>query len=156
MKKVIGWFGETLMTAGVVFMLFVLWQLGFVAVVDTNAQVAVAQRLEAQFTASAAQTSPPGSSDPVGEAFGILRIPGSVGQRGLGRSTKGSGRPPWRKGSGVTPTADSQAKWATSLSPAIELATAIRSSTLTRSAAATPSNRVARVLHRSRWRGAHH
>jgi sortase A len=102
-RTTIGVVGELAITAGVVLLLFVVWQLGYVAVTTNRAQAATVESLERQFgrkTATpsaastptddstvgpsvgptAAPTSPPTNAPtrppaPSGDAFAILRIP---------------------------------------------------------------------------------
>ena len=101
-RTTIGVVGELAITAGVVLLLFVVWQLGYVAVTTNRAQAATVESLERQFgqktptpsaastptddptvapsggptvgptTPASAPTSPPA---PSGDAFAILRIP---------------------------------------------------------------------------------
>jgi sortase A len=93
-RTVIGAVGELAITAGVLLLLFVVWQLGFVAVTTNRAQAATVDSLERQFaqptpapttapasptptdTATAAPTTPAAvPAPPTGDAFAILRIP---------------------------------------------------------------------------------
>jgi sortase A len=79
----IGVVGELAITAGIVLLLFVVWQLGYVAVTTNRAQAATVESLERQFgrktpAPSAASTptdDPTGAPVPSGDAFAILRIP---------------------------------------------------------------------------------
>jgi sortase A len=75
-RTTIGVVGELAITAGVVLLLFVVWQLGYVAVTTNRAQAATVESLERQFgrktpTPSAASTP----TAPTGDAFAVLRIP---------------------------------------------------------------------------------
>ena len=93
-RTVIGAVGELAITAGVLLLLFVVWQLGFVAVTTNRAQAATVDSLERQFaqpapapttapttptptdTGTAAPTTPAAvPAPPTGDAFAILRIP---------------------------------------------------------------------------------
>ncbi|GAA1881787.1 class E sortase [Lapillicoccus jejuensis] len=74
--------GELLLTAGVVVLLFVVWQLAFTAVVDGRAQAGTVQALERGFAAAPGST--PGGTAPsaptptdlaTGRAWGVLRVP---------------------------------------------------------------------------------
>lgn len=79
--------GELLLTAGVVVLLFVVWQLGVSAVVDGRAQAGTVQALERGFAApgdDAAHGGAAGPADPpaltsadlsTGRAWGVLRVP---------------------------------------------------------------------------------
>lgn len=72
--------GELLVTAGVVLLLFVVWQLGYVALVDSQAQASVVGNLEQQFSGGVlAPTAPASGPDAAalqdGQVFAILRIP---------------------------------------------------------------------------------
>src|SRR6476469_4451123 len=63
-RTVVGAVGELAITAGVVLLLFVVWELGFVAVTTNRAQAATVESLERQFaqptpTASTSPTTPP-------------------------------------------------------------------------------------------------
>ncbi|MGI8718431.1 MAG: class E sortase [Lapillicoccus sp.] len=62
LRSFVGVLGEIFVTAGVVLILFVVWQLGFVALVEGNRQAGTVQALEKQFAAPvAAGTSSPAS-----------------------------------------------------------------------------------------------
>ena len=52
-RAVVGVAGELLVTAGVIVLLFVVWQLGWVAVVEGRRQQGTVQALERDFTGSA-------------------------------------------------------------------------------------------------------
>lgn len=107
-RTAVGVFGELLVTAGVVLLLFVVWQLGYVALVDTRAQAGVVGDLEQQFSAAApAPSATAGAPDSAalqdGQVFAILRIPRLGGPtwakpvyEGVGTATldKGLGRYP--------------------------------------------------------------
>src|SRR5436190_15022884 len=80
--------GELAITVGVVLLLFVAWQLGFVGVVESNRQSGVVAGLEQDFGAphptqgGAAKTLPPTVEQPTGsptpgygDVFAVLRIP---------------------------------------------------------------------------------
>ncbi|MGB8383569.1 MAG: class E sortase, partial [Dermatophilaceae bacterium] len=99
--------GELLITAGVVLLLFVVWQLGYVALVDSRAQASVVGELEQQFAqATLAPSEPPGAAgaEPPaadlanGAVFAILRVPRLGGSswakpvyEGVGASTLAKG-----------------------------------------------------------------
>jgi sortase A len=75
-RTTIGVVGELAITAGVVLLLFVVWQLGYVAVTTNRAQAATVESLERQFgrkTPTPSTASTP--TAPSGDAFAILRIP---------------------------------------------------------------------------------
>jgi sortase A len=96
-RAVVGAVGELAITAGVLLLLFVVWELGFVAVTTNRAQAATVDSLERQFaqptptasstaaptptptppdTATSAPTTPAAVPAPIpGNAFAILRIP---------------------------------------------------------------------------------
>lgn len=84
-RATVGVVGELVITAGVVLLLFVVWQLGYVAVVDSHAQAGVVQGLEDEFAhpsgtgipGSGATSGTAGTADapPTGDVFAILRIP---------------------------------------------------------------------------------
>lgn len=99
-RAVVGGLGELLVTAGVVLILFVVWQLGYVAVVDGNKQAGVVSALERDFSGTphggatnvtngsnesngtTPATPAPTSGPPLdasqlqdGSVFGIVRIP---------------------------------------------------------------------------------
>lgn len=87
-RRVVGIVGELLITAGVLLLLFVVWELGFVAVVDGRAQAGVVEQLEQDFAAltagpspSATPTAPGPPGAPAGptlqdgKVFAILRVP---------------------------------------------------------------------------------
>lgn len=69
--------GELLVTAGVVLLLFVVWQLGYVALVDSRAQASAVGDLEQQFSGAvfAPATGPDATALQDGQVFAILRIP---------------------------------------------------------------------------------
>ncbi len=95
LRTVVGAVGELAITAGVLLLLFVAWELGFVAVTTNRAQAATVDSLERQFaqptpapttspatpaptdtpTATVAPTTPAIPVPPPGDAFAILRIP---------------------------------------------------------------------------------
>ena len=103
----VGVLGELLITAGVVLLLFVVWQLGYVALVDSRAQASVVGELEQQFAlATLAPSEPPaaeGAQPPAadlanGTVFAILRVPRLGGPswakpvyEGVGASTLAKG-----------------------------------------------------------------
>ena len=90
-RAVVGGLGEFLLTAGVVLILYVVWQLGYVGVVDSNKQAGVVSALEQDFggtphgdstRGSSAGTSVPTFGPPLdasqlqdGSVLGIVRIP---------------------------------------------------------------------------------
>jgi sortase A len=93
-RTVVGAVGELAITAGVLLLLFVVWELGFVAVTTNRAQAATVDSLERQFAQpTPAPTTSPGTpiptdnatvapttpaavpAPPPGDAFAILRIP---------------------------------------------------------------------------------
>ena len=92
-RTVVGVVGELAITAGVLLLLLVAWELGFVAVTTNRAQAATVDSLERQFaqptpapttsattptptdTATATPTAPAIPAPPPGDAFAILRIP---------------------------------------------------------------------------------
>lgn len=82
-RAVVGVVGELMITAGVIVLLFVVWQLGVVAVVTNRAQADTVAGLEGQFaaphpSASAQPTTSPTSQPTTpqdGAAFAVLRIP---------------------------------------------------------------------------------
>ncbi|MEO7060196.1 MAG: class E sortase [Lapillicoccus sp.] len=86
-RGLVGVVGELFITAGVVLLLFVIWQLGFVAVVDGHQQAATVSTLEQEFGdiqhPSAPRATPTAPQPPAltaadlsyGTAWGILRIP---------------------------------------------------------------------------------
>ena len=65
-RGVVGVVGELAITAGVLLLLFVVWELGFVAVTTNRAQAATVESLERQFAQATAPTTPSGS--PTGTA----------------------------------------------------------------------------------------
>ncbi len=82
LRAVVGGLGELLVTAGAILLLFVVWQLGYVAVVDGNKQAGVVSALEQDFSAAhggrtaGTPVAPLDSSTLAdGDTFGILRIP---------------------------------------------------------------------------------
>jgi len=78
-RAVVGVLGELLVTAGVVVLLFVVWQLGWSAVVDGRAQAAVAADAQSLFAAggSSAQVPVlgPGEAPLPDTLFALVRIP---------------------------------------------------------------------------------
>lgn len=83
-RAIVGVTGEVAITLGVLLLLFVVWQLGYVGVVESNNQAAIVSSLEQQFDAphpgsSANPTSAPAPLTPSeltdGSVFAILRIP---------------------------------------------------------------------------------
>ena len=86
-RGVVGTVGELAITAGVLLLLFVVWELGVVGFTTNRAQAATVDTLERQFaqpTPTAPSTSSPTASPttpttvpvpPPGDAFAILRIP---------------------------------------------------------------------------------
>ena len=90
-RAVVGGLGELFVTAGVVLLLFVVWQLGYVGVVDGNKQAGVVSALEQDFSRTphggATNGTSPGTPAPTsgppldsgqlqdGSVFGIVRIP---------------------------------------------------------------------------------
>ncbi len=85
-RGVVGVVGELAITAGVLLLLFVAWELGFVAVTTNRAQAATVESLERQFAQATPPTTPSGSTTtptttpspppaPSGDVFAILRIP---------------------------------------------------------------------------------
>lgn len=87
MRRTIGVIGELCLTVGVLLVLFIVWQIGFVGVVDGRRQAEVVQGLEKSFAAAPASPSAPigaptsasGRAPPptasAGTAFAVLRIP---------------------------------------------------------------------------------
>lgn len=92
LRTTLGVVGELAITAGVLLLLFVVWQLGFVTIVDGRQQAGTVSALEQNFGApkpggqgpapGATSAAAPVSAPPVdqaalknGEAFAILRIP---------------------------------------------------------------------------------
>lgn len=83
LRATIGVVGELAITLGVLLLLFVVWQLGFVAVVDSRAQTDVVQALEQDFAdvphsgvvATPGATPAPAENPVTGDLFAILRIP---------------------------------------------------------------------------------
>jgi sortase A len=79
-RTTIGVVGELAITAGVVLLLFVVWQLGYVAVTTNRAQAATVESLERQFggqtpTPIGPTAAPTSAPAPSGNAYAILRIP---------------------------------------------------------------------------------
>ncbi len=90
-RATIGVIGELVLTAGVIVILFVVWQLGYEGVVQGQAQAGVVSGLEQQFggtrPSGSGPTGAPGTTSPApasafveprpaaGATFGILRIP---------------------------------------------------------------------------------
>ena len=84
-RATVGVVGELSITLGVVLLLFVVWQLGFVGVVESHNQAGIVSGLEQQFDAphpggsGSPTTSPPAPLTPAdladGSVFAILRIP---------------------------------------------------------------------------------
>jgi sortase A len=86
-RGVVGTVGELAITAGVLLLLFVVWELGVVGFTTNRAQAATVDTLERQFaqpTPTAPSTSSPTASPttpttvpvpPPGDAYAILRIP---------------------------------------------------------------------------------
>ncbi|MFI5073713.1 MAG: class E sortase [Actinomycetales bacterium] len=86
-RAVVGTVGELAITAGVLLLLFVVWELGVVGFTTNRAQAATVDTLERQFaqpTPTAPSTSSPTASPttpttvpvpPPGDAYAILRIP---------------------------------------------------------------------------------
>ena len=84
----LGVLGELMVTAGVLVLLFLVWQLWWVARADASAQTAVAQGLAQQFASGQGGALPTGAVDPAnptdpsappgsidGSAFALLRVP---------------------------------------------------------------------------------
>ncbi|HEY6741589.1 MAG TPA: class E sortase [Lapillicoccus sp.] len=72
-RTVLGVGGELAMTAGVLLLLFVVWELGVVGVTANRAQAATVETLERRFAPTNPPSSPPTS--PAADPFAILRIP---------------------------------------------------------------------------------
>lgn len=75
--------GEVLITAGLIVLLYVVWQLGFLAVVEGKEQAGVVASLEDTFAQPAPVATPTKKGEPPvittkpprGEVFAILRVP---------------------------------------------------------------------------------
>jgi len=122
-RAVVGGIGELFITVGVVLVLFVVWQLGYVAVVDSRAQLGVVAEGEAQFAAGGASLPDiPLQSDPTatggaggtastapkvtledGRVFAILRVPRLGGPTWARPIYEGVGLPVLAKGLGRYP-----------------------------------------------------
>ena len=84
-RAAVGVVGELAVTAGVVILLFVVWELGYEGVVQGRAQSGVVAGLEQRFRASGSSPSAPSGGAPTdvppeaqpapGVAFAILRVP---------------------------------------------------------------------------------
>ncbi|MGV1007654.1 MAG: class E sortase [Dermatophilaceae bacterium] len=78
-RVAVGVTGEVLITVGVLLLLFVVWELGYVAVVDNRAQAGVVGELEQQFSQPTlppdASVSPDSDQLTDGSVFAILRVP---------------------------------------------------------------------------------
>lgn len=83
-RAVVGVVGELLITAGVLVLLFVVWEIGWQGYVEGRAQQDRVAALERSFdtappappaTPTAGPTPAPASDLPTGDAFAILRIP---------------------------------------------------------------------------------
>ncbi len=81
-RAVVGGVGELFVTAGVILLLFVVWQLGYVAIVEGNKQAGVVSALEQDFGAAHGGGGPSTAGPPLdasqlkdGDTIGILRIP---------------------------------------------------------------------------------
>lgn len=77
---VVGVLGELILTAGVLVLLFVVWQIGWTGLVVGREQAAAAAALEQQFAAAAGPSLPTGPETvstplPDGTVFGLLRVP---------------------------------------------------------------------------------
>ena len=117
-RAVVGALGELCVTAGVVLLLFVVWQLGYVAVVDGNTQAGVVSALEQDFGGAphgaATNGASPGTPAPAptagppldagqlqdGSVFGIVRIPRLGGPTWAKPVFQGVGLPVLAKGLG--------------------------------------------------------
>lgn len=119
-RAVVGALGELCVTAGVVLLLFVVWQLGYVAVVDGNTQAGVVSALEQDFSgtphSAATNGATPGTPAPApaptsgppldagqlqdGSVFGIVRIPRLGGPTWAKPVFQGVGLPVLAKGLG--------------------------------------------------------
>ncbi len=75
-RGVVGVVGELAITAGVLLLLFVVWELGFVAVTTNRAQAATVESLERQFAQATPPTTPSGS--PTGSPTGTATTPGTT------------------------------------------------------------------------------
>ncbi|MFZ1285958.1 MAG: class E sortase [Candidatus Phosphoribacter sp.] len=90
LRAVIGGVGELLVTAGVLVLLFVVWQVGYTSLIDARAQQSLAGDLEHQTTAGADDptlglpdigvdpTASPSATQPTlddGRVFAIIRVP---------------------------------------------------------------------------------
>lgn len=100
--------GELLITAGVVLLLFVVWQLGYVALVDSRAQASVVSDLEQQFAHSSlapnATAAPEDGELSDGSVFAILRVPRLGGPAWAKPVYEGVGTDTLAKGLGRYPT----------------------------------------------------
>ncbi len=100
--------GELLITAGVVVLLFVVWQLGYVAQVDSQAQAGVVSELEQQFTQGTLAPTPTAAPDDGeladGSVFAILRVPRLGGPTWAKPVYEGVGNATLAKGLGRYPT----------------------------------------------------
>ncbi|HEX2706082.1 MAG TPA: sortase [Candidatus Lustribacter sp.] len=104
LRTVVGVLGELLVTAGVVIVLYVVWELGFTAVVETREQHQVVAQLEQELAVPGPATPTTATKPPVGTVFAILRIP-RLGGPGWARPVySGTTRDILAKGLGYYPT----------------------------------------------------
>lgn len=77
LRTILGVTGELLITAGVVVLLFVVWQLGYVSVLASREQESTVSDLQRGFAAAPAPepTAEPELTVLPGEAWGVLRAP---------------------------------------------------------------------------------
>lgn len=121
-RTAVGVLGELLITAGMVLVLFVVWELGYVAVVTAREQDTVVTELEREFatalssdpaptdpaapgTGTPATSAPAGPSLADGKIFGILRIPRLGGSSWAKPIYEGVGLDILAKGIGHYPSA---------------------------------------------------
>jgi len=75
-RRALGWAGELLVTAGLLLLLFVAWQLWWTDVVADARQQQSVSALEERFAAGEGGRAPASSGSPVPEgAFAVLRVP---------------------------------------------------------------------------------
>jgi sortase A len=76
LRRLVGWTGEVLLTAGVLLLLFAAWQLWWTDVSADRAQGQAVARLEQEFTAPTPDAVPAVPAELTrGDAFAIVRIP---------------------------------------------------------------------------------
>lgn len=108
LRFAVGVLGEMLVTAGVIVLLFIVWEVGYTGVVEGRAQAALAQDVASAFASGAdlpGTTTPAGSTGPaIDTVFALVRIPRLGGPTHVLPVYEGTGLPTLAKGLGHYPS----------------------------------------------------